>query len=91
MNSVAINPEGTLFSQAKTDPAILHSILYLVSLHLNYAVGMTDSPESLYHGGEAFKLINQRIQQGVFSDTTIAAVAMLVTKEVLARILRHFI
>lgn len=82
MNSVAINPEGDFFSYARTDPALLHSILYLVALHHDLQLGVSDSYESLYHGGEAFRVINQRLQDGVFSDMTIAAVAMLVTKEV---------
>jgi hypothetical protein len=82
MNSVAINPEGDFFAQARTDAAVLHSILYLVALHRDLKLGISDSPESLYHGSEAFKIINTRLQEGVFSDKTIAAVAMLVTKEV---------
>jgi hypothetical protein len=82
MNSVAINPDGDFFSHARTDPALLHSILHLVALHYNLKRGVSDSPESLYHGGEAFRLISQRLQDGIFSDMTIAAVAMLVTKEV---------
>lgn len=82
MNSVAVNPDGDFFSYARTDPALLHSILYLVALHHDLKFGASDSSESLYHGGEAFRVINRRLQDGVFSDMTIAAVAMLVTKEV---------
>lgn len=81
MNSVAINSDGDFFSHARTDPALLHSILYLVALHHDLMLGVSDSPEALYHGGEAFRVINKRLQEGVFSDMTIAAVAMLVTKE----------
>lgn len=82
MNSIAVNPDGDFFSHAKTDPALLHSILYLVALHHDLKTGVSDSSECLYHGKEAFRLINQRLQDGVFCDMTIAAVAMLVTKEV---------
>ena len=82
MNSVAINPDGDFFSHARSDPALLHSILYLVALHHDLQLGISDSVECLYHGGEAFRVINQRLQDGVFCDMTIAAVAMLVTKEV---------
>ena len=84
MNSVAINAEGDFFKHAKTDPALLHAILYLVALHYDLKYGILDSPESLYHGGEAFRMINERLSHvdAEFSDMTIAAVAMLVTKEV---------
>jgi hypothetical protein len=82
MNSVAVNPTGDFFSQAKTDPAVLHSILYLVALHHDLKLGIIDSSESLYHGSEAFKIINEKLEEGFFGDMTIAAVAMLVTKEV---------
>lgn len=81
MNSVAVNPQGNFFSHARTDPALLHSILYLVALHRGLKIGITDSSEALYHGGEAFRVINQRLQDGIFTDMTIAAVAILVTKE----------
>jgi uncharacterized protein YqfB (UPF0267 family) len=82
MNSVAINSDGDFFSHARTDPALLHSILYLVALHHDLLLGISDSPEALFHGGEAFRVINKRIQDRMFCDMTIAAVAMLVTKEV---------
>jgi hypothetical protein len=82
MNSIAANPEGDFFSQARTDPAVLPSILYLLALHHDLKLGLSDSPESLYHGSEAFMLINQRLEERFFSDMTIAAVALLVTKEV---------
>ncbi|KAL2071175.1 hypothetical protein VTL71DRAFT_12410 [Oculimacula yallundae] len=79
MNSLAINAEGDFFSHIKTDPALFHSILYLVALHLDLKYGLADSPAGLYHGSEAFRLINERLREpsGVFSDVTIAAVAML--------------
>lgn len=83
MNSVAINAEGNFFSYVKTDAALFHSILYLVALHSDLQYGLTDSPACLYHGGQAFRLINERLGDpgGVFNDMTIAAVAMLVNKE----------
>lgn len=84
MNSIAVNSEGNFFSFVKTDPALFHSILYLVASHYNLKHGLTDSPECLYHGSEAFRLINQRLDDsnGGFSDMTLAAVAMLSNKEV---------
>ncbi|KAE8449819.1 hypothetical protein EG329_007296 [Mollisiaceae sp. DMI_Dod_QoI] len=82
MNSVAINAECNFFSFVKTDPALFHSILYLVALHRDLWYGLVDSPECLYHGSEAFRIINERLENNfVFDDVTIAAVAMLVNKE----------
>lgn len=83
MNSVAVNAEGNFLFYVKTDPALFHSILYLVALHYDLRYGQQDSPSSLYHGGEAFRIINERLADpnSVFSDQTIGAVAMLVTKE----------
>ncbi|KUJ17967.1 uncharacterized protein LY89DRAFT_732670 [Mollisia scopiformis] len=78
MNSVAINAESNFFSFVKTDPALFHSILYLVSLHRDIWYGLVDSPISLYHGSEAFRIINERLENNfIFDDVTIAAVAML--------------
>lgn len=83
MNSVAINAESNFFSFVKIDPALFHSILYLVALHRDIWYGLVDSPICLYHGSEAFRIINDRLQKSVvFDDATIAAVAMLVNKEV---------
>ncbi|KAH7351275.1 fungal-specific transcription factor domain-containing protein [Rhexocercosporidium sp. MPI-PUGE-AT-0058] len=83
MNSVAINAEGDFFHHVKKDPALFHSILYLVALHSDLKYGLVDSPACLYHGSQAFRLINERLRDcsGTFSDVTIAAVAMLVNKE----------
>ena len=84
MNSVAVNAEGNFFSFVKEDPALFHSILYLVALHFDLRYELGESPVCLYHGGEAFRIINERLadSNAVFSDQTIGAVAMLVNKEV---------
>jgi hypothetical protein len=83
MNSVAINPTGDFFSIARADEAILHSVLFLVALHRDLKRGISGSRDSLHHGGEAFRIINERLQANAgFSDGTIAAVAMLASKEV---------
>ncbi|KAF4628236.1 hypothetical protein G7Y89_g9915 [Cudoniella acicularis] len=82
MNSVAINPEGKFFSNVKEDPALFHSLLYLVTLHHDLHLGISESRESLYHGGEAFKIINERLRNDqTFSVQTITAVALLANKE----------
>lgn len=73
----------------RTDDALFHSILYLVALHRDMRYGLSESSVSLYHGGEAFRIINERLRNGlVFDDVTIAAVAMLVNKEVSFHTLR---
>jgi hypothetical protein len=83
MNSVAINPTGDFFSIARADEAMLHSVLFLVALHRDLKRGISGSRDSLHHGGEAFRIINERLQANEgFSDGTIAAVAMLANKEV---------
>lgn len=84
MNSIAVNPEGDFFSHAARDPALFHSILYLVALNYDLKMGLKDSPECLYHGGLALKIINERlsIKQEDLNYATIAAVAILATKEV---------
>lgn len=83
MNSHAINPEGNFFGYASTDPAMLHSVLYLVALHRELKHGILGSRDGLHHGAEAFRIINERLQGNEsFSDMTIAAVAMLANKEV---------
>ena len=87
MNSVAINAEGDFFSYVKIDPALFHSILYLVALNYDLKSGVQDSLVCLFHGAEAFRLINERIADfnGVYNDQTMGAVAMLVNKEVSLR------
>jgi hypothetical protein len=83
MNGIAINPNGDFFQHARSDPALLHSVLHLVALHLDLKTGRPESRESLYHGSQAFQIINQRLQTTeTFSDMTIASVAMLANKEV---------
>ena len=83
MNSIAINPNGDFFSQARSDSALFHSVLFLVALHHDLLSGNNDSSQSLYHGGKAFQIINERLGAAeAFSDMTIAAVAILANKEV---------
>ncbi|EPE28673.1 hypothetical protein GLAREA_09794 [Glarea lozoyensis ATCC 20868] len=90
MNGIAINPTGTFFSHALKDPALLHSVLHLVSLHISLRYppnqiqgdSEAESPESLSHGISAFSIINARLgtHEGI-SEMTIASVAMLASKE----------
>lgn len=82
MNSIAVNADGSFFTLARSDPALLYSVLHLVALHHDLKSGISESPHTLYHGGEAFRIINERLRnEKEFSDMTIAAVAMLANKE----------
>ncbi|KAM3066818.1 hypothetical protein ACMFMG_011889 [Clarireedia jacksonii] len=85
-NSIAINSDGTFFSTAAADAAMLHSILYLIALHYDIKRGMAESHESLHHGGEALSIINKRLRDSEtdIRDSTISSVALLVNKENLA-------
>ncbi|RFU27439.1 hypothetical protein B7463_g8899, partial [Scytalidium lignicola] len=82
-NSIAVNPEGDFFYHASADSAMLHAILYLVALHRDVEYGIQDSVECLYHGGETFRIINERLADspGGSDDATIAAVSMLANRE----------
>jgi hypothetical protein len=83
-NSLAINPDGTIFSTATADASMFHSLLYLVALHFDVKRGMSESHESLHHGGKALSIINERLGDSKrdISDSTISSVALLVNKEV---------
>jgi hypothetical protein len=83
-NSLAINPDSTIFSTAAADAALFHSLLYLVALHFDVKRGMSESQESLHHGGKALSIINERLGSSKhdISDSTISSVALLVNKEV---------
>lgn len=61
---------------------MFHAVMYLVSLDHNLKYGLTDSPGSLYHGREAFRLINEGLEAGVIRDTLIAAVSIVISREV---------
>lgn len=84
MNAVAVNPQGNFFSNAVMDPVLLHAALYLVALDYNMKTGVADSLESLYHGGEAVRAINEQLLGERYTDATMAAVALMANKEVTA-------
>ncbi|PTB36265.1 uncharacterized protein TrAFT101_000233 [Trichoderma asperellum] len=73
----------TLFD-ARENCALFHAILYLVALDYVLRRGFEDDLGCLYHSSEAFRLINNQIRSGKIEDSTIAAVAMISTKENLA-------
>lgn len=86
MNTVALGL-GHCMDVAVSDLALFHAVLYLVALDYNLKRGETDDLGCLYHNVEACRLISQRIQQGIFTDTTIAAIAIIATKEVSLHVL----
>ncbi|KAK8912220.1 hypothetical protein VCV18_012644 [Metarhizium anisopliae] len=55
---------------------------------IHHFYNLTENPKdksgSLFHSIEAFRAINDQLEKGTFADTTIAAVALLATKEVLS-------
>ncbi|KAL7892237.1 hypothetical protein HDV63DRAFT_398658 [Trichoderma sp. SZMC 28014] len=69
---------------ARENGALFHAILYLVSLDYILRRGFQDYMGCLYHSSEAFRLINNQIRSGKIEDSTIAAVAIISTKENLA-------
>ncbi|KAL7917077.1 hypothetical protein ACQKWADRAFT_307679 [Trichoderma austrokoningii] len=73
----------TLFD-ARENCALFHAILYLVALDYVLRRGFEDDLGCLYHSSEAFRLINDQIRSGKIEDSTVAAVAMISTKENLA-------
>ncbi|KAK8143264.1 hypothetical protein G3M48_007491 [Beauveria asiatica] len=82
MSLAAYNIGGSeCLTCARTNPALFHSILYVVSLFYNLTENPKDKSGSLFHAIEAFRAINDQLEKGTFADTTIAAVALLATKE----------
>lgn len=84
MNSVAVNPEGSWFSFALTDAALLHATLSLVAYHYDITHGRNGSLDCLYQKGEAIKKMNQRLGNShqQFRDTAIATVSLFANFEV---------
>lgn len=53
--------------------------------------GLIDSPGSLFHGREAFRLINEAIKDNTIRDTLIAAVSLVITREVRVSYDAHYL
>ncbi|KAM6513517.1 hypothetical protein FALCPG4_015922 [Fusarium falciforme] len=81
MNIVALNFQEHCLSNAIADSALLHAILYIVATEYDLKRGESDSALSIHHGGEAVRAINMQLNNGVLADTTVAAVAILATRE----------
>ncbi|KAL7785903.1 hypothetical protein V8C37DRAFT_393128 [Trichoderma ceciliae] len=84
VNCIALNLTSDCWYYVREELALFHAVLYLVALDHNMKYGLADSPGSLYHGREAFRLINEGLQEGVLRDTLIAAVSLVVSRENLA-------
>jgi hypothetical protein len=69
-----------------SDPAWLHATLAIVAVHYTFACGVLNgaSLESLFHRGEAIRLVRDRLSDpfGGVSDNTIGAIASLANHEV---------
>jgi hypothetical protein len=84
VNCIALNLSSDCWYYVREELALFHAVLYLVSLDHNMKYGLIDSPGSLYHGREAFMLINEALKEGILRDTLIAAVSLVVAREVSA-------
>jgi hypothetical protein len=66
-----------------TDPAWFHATLSLIALHHDLSARQEVSRLSLFHRGEALRLVQWRLQDGeALKDATIGAVASLVNFDV---------
>lgn len=81
MNMVALDFKDDCLSNAIADPALLHAVLYIVASDYDLKQGEPESALSKYHGGEAVRLINKHLD-GVLTDTIVAAIAIMATREV---------
>ncbi|KAL7920308.1 hypothetical protein ACQKWADRAFT_299085 [Trichoderma austrokoningii] len=84
VNCIALNLSPDCWYFVREELALFHAVLYLVSLDYNMKYGLIDSPGSLFHGREAFRLINEAIKDNAIRDTLIAAVSLVITRENLA-------
>jgi hypothetical protein len=83
-NAFPINYDGAWVPFSATDAALFHACLSLVAQHQDVLRDAEDSRNSLYHRGQAMKLLTQRLvdQQHYISDVDITSVAILVIVEV---------
>lgn len=81
MNIAALNFKNDCLSNAVSDPALLHAILYIVATDYDLHQGVFDSALTVHHGGEAIRLVNKQLNSGDLTDTLAAAVAIIATRE----------
>lgn len=82
MNMAALNFQNDCLTNAISDPALLHAILYIVATDYDLHQGVFDSALTIHHGGEAIRLVNKQLYSGELTDTLAAAVAIIATREV---------
>ena len=81
---ISLNPRGTWFPSALTDPVLFQSTLYSAASHFNSLWRAGDSQLAVFHRAKLLSMVNDRLRdlrQGL-SDQTIAAVALIVYTEV---------
>jgi len=83
---MAFNSDQEMVTLASSDPAWFHATLSVVASRNDLRNGTGEQPSwtSLYHRGEALRIIKQRLQESPsqISDTTVGAVATLAEHEV---------
>ncbi|KAF8867341.1 hypothetical protein BDZ45DRAFT_795057 [Acephala macrosclerotiorum] len=82
-NAFAINYDGAWKPFSITDSALLHATLCLVAQHEDLLRGLYESSESLFHKGEAMRLMNRRLLEKwhCISDADVTSVALFVILE----------
>lgn len=85
-NAFAINYDDTWKPYSVSDSALLHATLSLVAQHSDLLHGTGDSPDSLYHKGQALKLINSRLfnDKAFMSDANITTIVVLLSLEAIS-------
>lgn len=83
-NAFAFYSKERLFSYASADAAWLNATLCLISLHYDLKLGKGISRDSLFHRGEALRIVNERLKASPedVSDSTIGAIASLANFDV---------
>jgi hypothetical protein len=83
-NAFAFYSKAKLFSYASEDAAWLNGTLSLISLHYDLKAGKGISRESLFHRGEALRIVNERLKLSPrdVTDYTIGAIASLANFDV---------
>jgi hypothetical protein len=83
-NAFAFYSEEQLFTHVAVDPAWLNATLSLIALHKDLRLGRAISQESLFHRGEALRIVNIRLTglSRRVDDATIGAIASLASFDV---------
>lgn len=83
MNLCALNVrQSDFFPSHPAEAGKFHALLYLVAFDYALQGGATNEELALYQANKAYKLVSRCICDKNFSDATIAAVALIATKEV---------